>query len=64
MEVLDEEIKKMKFDTRLMDWNIKQGILKKADIDAHLKSLPDSKDNSEPFILGNDEAEDDIESHN
>ncbi len=55
---LHKEIEKLKWDKRLTEWYVSRGKLKKEDLEAYLKSLPDSATNVEQFSLGNDEAGD------
>jgi hypothetical protein len=46
---LYEALEIVKFDKRLLEWHIKQGIVTQAEMDKHVKSLPDSKDMSVPL---------------
>lgn len=48
---LHEALQSVKFDTRLMDWHLSRGTITQADIDKHLKSLPDSSAQSIPIEL-------------
>lgn len=51
---LHEALKKAMYDTRLMEWHLKQGTITQADIDKHMKSLPDLADQAEPLSLENE----------
>lgn len=42
---LKKELDKLKFDKRLTGYNLSRGKLKKDELEAHLKTLPDSADN-------------------
>lgn len=42
---LKKELDKLKFDKRLTGYHLSRGKLKKDELDAHLKTLPDSADN-------------------
>jgi hypothetical protein len=48
---LHEALQMVKYDTRLIDWNLKQGLINKDDYDMHLKALPDSTDRSQTLDL-------------
>lgn len=48
---LHEALTQAKFDRRLLEWHINQGLITKADIEAHLKSLPDVSAQSIPVDL-------------
>jgi hypothetical protein len=44
---LDKAMKKLKYDNRLIEWYMNNGQLTKAELDAHLQSLPDMAHNIE-----------------
>ena len=48
---LNKALDIMKFDVRTREWNIKQGLLKKEDLEAYLKSLPDFSGQCEQVTL-------------
>lgn len=48
---LSKALDDMKFDVRMKDWNIKQGQIKKEDVDAHTKNLQDLSNAAEPVTL-------------
>lgn len=48
---LHEALTQAKFDRRLIEWHINQGLISKADVDAFLKSLPDVSAQSIPLDL-------------
>lgn len=41
MSDLSEALKKLKFDNRMVEWNIKQKVMTKEEYNKHLKSLKD-----------------------
>ncbi len=43
---LHEALQVVKYDTRLIDWNLKQGLITQADYDKHIKALQDVADRS------------------
>lgn len=48
---LSKALENLKYDTRMREWMVKQGIVTKDDQDKNLKSLQDSSVNSEPVTL-------------
>lgn len=48
---LNQALETMKFDVRMRDWNVKQGTIKKEDVQKHVSSLPDSAGAAEPVTL-------------
>lgn len=54
---LNEALNNLKFDTRMKDWNVKQGVVSKDDLDKNLKNLKDSTNDCENITL---EDRDDI----
>lgn len=48
---LSKALENMKFDVRMKDWNMKQGLIKKEDIETSQKSLPDASAQCEPVTL-------------
>ncbi|MGE3756908.1 MAG: hypothetical protein AB7H97_04090 [Pseudobdellovibrionaceae bacterium] len=48
---LHKAINVLKLDSRMIEWNLKNNKLTKAELDAHLNSLPDLKDRSESVNL-------------
>jgi hypothetical protein len=46
---LGKALENLKFDVRMRDWNMKQGILKDKDIEDHLKNLRDISAQSVPL---------------
>ena len=55
---LSEEIEKLKYDKRLLEWHVSRGKLSKEDMDKHLTSLPDLASNVENFGLDVARADD------
>ncbi len=56
MKDLDKNLKALKYDQRMVDWNLSQDLLSKQELETYLKSLPDSIQNSEKLTL-EDEGE-------
>ncbi|MGZ6479848.1 MAG: hypothetical protein ACXWQE_11125 [Bdellovibrionales bacterium] len=48
---LSKALDSLKFDTRMKDWNLKQGIVTKDDLDKNIKGLKDDAANSEEVTL-------------
>jgi hypothetical protein len=48
---LSKALENLKFDTRMKDWNVKQGIVTKEDLDKNIKNLKDDVANSEEVTL-------------
>lgn len=57
---LQNSLKHLKLDSRMVQWNLKNGKLTQAELDAHLNSLPDLKDRSESINLERKERHSDI----
>ncbi len=51
MADLNKSLDTMLYDVRMRDWNLKQGNLKKEDLEKHMKSLSDSATSCEPVTL-------------
>lgn len=49
---LSDELEKLKFDKRLMEWHVNRRLVTKEELDKYLNSLPDLSGNVEPFSLG------------
>ncbi|MGD9652728.1 MAG: hypothetical protein AB7V12_10190 [Candidatus Dadabacteria bacterium] len=43
------------YDVRIINRNIRDGVVSKKDYDKYLDNLPDVEDNSEPLIIEDDE---------
>ena len=48
---LNKALENMKYDSRMMDWNVKQGLVKTEELESHAKALPDSASLCEPVTL-------------
>ncbi len=48
---LSKALDDLKYDVRMRDWNVKQGLVTKADLDAQVNQLKDSANDSEPVTL-------------
>jgi len=46
---LSKALENLKFDVRMRDWNLKQGVLKDKDIEEHAKNLKDIGAQSAPL---------------
>ena len=48
---LSKALENLKYDTRMKDWNLKQGALTKDEVDKNLKALKDSAGDCEEVTL-------------
>ena len=48
---LAKALENLKFDTRMKDWNVKQGVLTKDDFEKNVKGLKDSAGDCEEVTL-------------
>ena len=48
---LNKALENLKFDIRMKEWNLKQGLLSKDETETHLKGLKDSTQECEPVTL-------------
>jgi hypothetical protein len=48
---LNQALQNLKFDTRMKDWNLKQGTVTKEEIEKNTSSLTDRQADSEPVTL-------------
>ena len=46
---LSKALENLKYDVRMKDWNLKQGIIKEKDVEDHLKGLKDISASSVPL---------------
>lgn len=46
-----KDLEKIKFDTRLKDWNLKRNIISTSDIDQHTNNLPDVSANAQSIEI-------------
>lgn len=53
---LDQAVKKLKLDARLVEINLANGQLTKEEYEAYLKSLPDSATQAAPLTLEEDKG--------
>lgn len=51
---LSKELEKLKYDKRLIDWNVAHGKWSKDDLKKYYDSLPDLASNVDAFDLGDD----------
>ena len=59
---LDKAMKNLKFDTRMQEYNLNNGLLTQEELKKHLESLQDASNNVE--LIDIDDADDDLdESH-
>lgn len=48
---LNKALENLKYDTRMKDWNMKQGLVTKQDLEKNLETLKDEAANSEEVTL-------------
>lgn len=48
---LDESMKALKFDARMIEYNLSHGIITKEEYEAYLKSLPDDSAKAMPLRI-------------
>jgi hypothetical protein len=48
---LDKALKNLKFDVRMTEFNVDNGVVTKEELTSHLNKLPDSSANSEALDL-------------
>tara|TARA_Y100000034_G_C6549413_1_gene237294 strand:+ start:55 stop:237 length:183 start_codon:yes stop_codon:yes gene_type:complete len=53
VSTLNKNLDVKKFDTRLIEWNLQNGIITKEELEKHLASLEDSEAKAEYFKLVN-----------
>lgn len=51
------------FDKRVIDRNIRKGLIKRADVAKYLKSLPDASDNAAPLYEEPEASEEEASEH-
>lgn len=54
MSEQNQAMKDMKFDKRLIDWNLANGLITKEELEKYLQSLPDLGSKVELFNLGDE----------
>ncbi len=47
----DQSIENLKFDKRLIEWNLNNNQISNAELKSHIETLPDLKEKSEPMSL-------------
>lgn len=47
----DDAMKKMKFDARMLEYNLKNGVISKKEYEDYLKQIPDSTEMAESIDL-------------
>jgi hypothetical protein len=45
----NKALERQKFDSRLINWNIKRGVITEKEYQEYLKTLPDSSDKARPM---------------
>ena len=48
---LDKAMKNLKYDTRLAEYNLNNGLITKQELEKHLATLPDDSSKSEPLKI-------------
>ena len=51
MKDLNSELDKLKYDTRMIDWNLSKGLLSREELKSHMDGLQDVQGESEPIDL-------------
>ena len=51
---LSKAMKNLKFDKRMIEWNLRHGSFSKQELEEHLSSLPDIGDQAVPLDFEND----------
>lgn len=51
----NEALERQKFDTRLINWNVKRGVITEKEYQDHLKSLPDLSGQARPMEVNLDD---------
>lgn len=64
MKDLDKALENLKFDKRMLDWNLNNGVLDPSELNAHKQNLKDLSANSAPLELADDSFDNDGESFN
>ena len=60
---LNKSMEKMKFDHRLLDLNLRLGLITQDEYDNYVTSLPDSAENSEKINIEDSKVETEFASH-
>ncbi len=60
---LDKAMKNLKFDSRMLEFNLRTGIVTKEEVKKHLEQLPDCGSNCEKLDLEEDHAAKDSNEH-
>ena len=60
---LDKAMQELKFDSRMVPYNLNNGIIKPEELKKHLESLPDHKDNALPMDLEESSKAQDFDAH-
>lgn len=60
---LNKSMEKMKFDHRLLDLNLRLGLITQEEYDKYVVSLPDSAENSEKINIEDSKVETEFASH-
>ncbi|MCB0348459.1 MAG: hypothetical protein KDD37_06460 [Bdellovibrionales bacterium] len=47
----NKALERQKFDSRLINWNIKRGVITEKEYQEHLKTLSDSSDKARPMDI-------------
>lgn len=57
---LKDALKEKSFDTRLVDWNIANGVVSKQEYEQHLQNLKDISVNAEALEISDEDTPDDF----
>lgn len=53
---LRQGLEKLKYDVRMIDLNVRTGVLTQGEVKKHIDSLDDTKDNTAPLNIDENEA--------
>ena len=53
--IFDQSMKKLKFDQRLLEFNLANGVITKKEYEEYLKSLEDNSSNAQPLMPENND---------
>lgn len=58
---LDKAMKNLKFDSRMQEYNLNNGLLTQDELNKHIESLPDASSNVELIDIDDAADEDDLD---
>ena len=57
---LSKSLENKKFDSRLIEWNLKNNVISKSEYDQYISSLQDSSNNAEVVDIETEDNDDDL----